>query len=370
MIPSIYIKNYRNLEELSIESFGHVNLIAGKNNTGKSSLLEAVSIIIKNGDLNWIKKILDGRDEYLSSGDEYSIVKNNIKSYSSIFSGRKFSVKNEDNIRIQKSISELGEQYIEIGFDFFPRGEMTTQFPFKYQKLKRENDLNTLISEEIELSIINKYGKMIFPMDEEKPQKRNYIKEVDVSDKLQYIKMLTDEKDYAGVLWDNITLTYKEESVLQALRIIEGNIERIALVKSNILDHKRDVVVKLQRNENLIPLSSMGDGINRVFIIILSMVNCENGYLLVDELENGLHYTVQEQLWKVIFDLSYKLNIQVFSTTHSSDCIRSFAKVINMEEKYKDSKLIRLDLVKGRIGRTEYDAEELKIAEEQDIETR
>ena len=65
----------------------------------------------------------------------------------------------------------------------------------------------------------------------------------------------------------------------------------------------------------------MGDGINRILTIILAMVNCENGYLLIDEFENGLHYSVQEKLWEIIFYLAKRLNIQVFATTHSNDTI-------------------------------------------------
>ena len=73
----------------------------------------------------------------------------------------------------------------------------------------------------------------------------------------------------------------------------------------------------------------MGDGINRILTIILSMVNVENGYFFIDEFENGLHYSVQKDLWKMIFYLAEKLNIQVFATTHSSDCINAFQEVIN-----------------------------------------
>ena len=73
----------------------------------------------------------------------------------------------------------------------------------------------------------------------------------------------------------------------------------------------------------------MGDGINRILTIILAMLNCENGVLLIDEFENGLHYSVQHQLWKVINDLSTKLNVQVFATTHSMDTLRSLSELIN-----------------------------------------
>ena len=63
---------------------------------------------------------------------------------------------------------------------------------------------------------------------------------------------------------------------------------------------------------------------NRLFGMILALVNVSEGILLIDEFENGLHYSVQLETWRMIFRLATEMNIQVFATTHSSDAIRSF----------------------------------------------
>lgn len=113
----------------------------------------------------------------------------------------------------------------------------------------------------------------------------------------------------------------------------------------------------------------MGDGINRILSIILAMVNCEGGVLLIDEFENGLHHTVQEQLWKVIFSLADQLDIQVFATTHSNDCIRVFEEVLNSSEDYT-GKLIRLEREGTMIKTVDIDADELEILTQHNIEIR
>jgi AAA15 family ATPase/GTPase len=100
------------------------------------------------------------------------------------------------------------------------------------------------------------------------------------------------------------------------------------------------------------------------------LVNADKGFLLIDEFENGLHYTVQEQLWNIIFSLSQKLDIQVFATTHSEDCIRSFENVLNRSTDFHDGKLVRLDNENGIIKQVEFNAKELQIATEQNIEIR
>jgi AAA15 family ATPase/GTPase len=112
----------------------------------------------------------------------------------------------------------------------------------------------------------------------------------------------------------------------------------------------------------------MGDGINRILTIILALVNCDHGYLMVDEIETGLHYTVLFVLWKVIYELASKLNVQVFATTHSTDCIRcygDFLKEIDIE-----GNLIRLDNFDDGIKATLYPVPEILIAKEHQIEVR
>lgn len=114
----------------------------------------------------------------------------------------------------------------------------------------------------------------------------------------------------------------------------------------------------------------MGDGINRILTIILALVNSKDGYLLIDEFENGLHYSVQEKLWEIIFKLSNILNVQVFATCHSLDSIKSFEKILNINTDNDNSKLIRLDNKNGKIIQEEFNADELNIATNQNIEIR
>ncbi len=62
----------------------------------------------------------------------------------------------------------------------------------------------------------------------------------------------------------------------------------------------------------------------------LALTTCENGIVLIDEIENGLHYSVQEEMWKMIFEIAEHLNVQVFATTQSIDAIKAFGKIVNM----------------------------------------
>ena len=65
----------------------------------------------------------------------------------------------------------------------------------------------------------------------------------------------------------------------------------------------------------------------RLFHLILSLVTAKDGVLLIDEFENGLHWSTQSKAWQLIFTLSAQWNVQVFCTTHSKDCINGFEEI-------------------------------------------
>ena len=181
-----------------------------------------------------------------------------------------------------------------------------------------------------------------------------------------YVEARVSDSDKNAVLFDRISLSPDEEHVVDALRIINPHIERITFVTSS---NKRDryPIVTLKNDTRRYRLSAMGDGINRILTIILSMLNCKNGVLLVDEFETGLHYSVQEQLWNIIFSLSKKLNIQVFATSHSRDCIEGFA---NQNDGQKGL-LIRMENRGESIVPVQYtNKDDILFAIKRDIEIR
>lgn len=76
------------------------------------------------------------------------------------------------------------------------------------------------------------------------------------------------------------------------------------------------------------PLSFFGDAMNRIADFILRIVNNKNSLLLVDEIENGIHYENQEEIWKILFNLCEKYNVQLFATSHSYEMIEAYKNVI------------------------------------------
>ena len=351
MLNSLYIKNFRNLEELTIESLGRVNLITGKNNTGKSSVLEAVALWVTDGNFSLLLNIIHNRDEFIESNNRYTDAEQpNIKTFSSIFTNRHAGYDIKNSIRIGTSSNNS----LILKFSNYKHKDAfkETNNPIHKREIlcfevlnNEEEVLHTSVIEDIEIQ-----GHLNIEL----PQ-------------FQFVSSHDINRLNNGNLFDKTILTEKEQHVIDALKIIEPKTERIAFVQQN---GHRKAVIKLSDTPEVLPLQSMGDGINRILTIILALVNCEKGYLLIDEFENGLHHTVQEQLWRVIFYLAKKLNIQVFATTHSWDCIAAYENVLNDEEIKTDGKLIRLEHKNDKIRAVAYRKSQLKSATDFGIEVR
>lgn len=376
MLESIDIKNYRNLKEIRINSFGTVNLITGKNNTGKSTLLEAIAVYATKCDMTLLYQLLEERGENLRQSEpnpNYTDL--NIKTFSSLFTNRMVSYDISDSISIGSVENTL------FGDEKSAEDTIHIRFIKYIDDIQKDDEGNTIrrrisFESELEIQLANykigleiRYGKNVItlPLSEERLYRFGY-KRLGETVNLQYIRTRNIDRDINGKLFDNITLTEKESYIIDALKIIEPNVERIAFVKDST--RERTAVIKLSNIPNVLPLRSMGDGINRILTIILALINSDNGYILIDEFENGLHYTVQEKLWLIIFNLAEKLNVQIFATTHSEDCISSFQNILNNHNTSIKGQLIRLDKKNERIFQVEFDAKELKIANENNIEVR
>ncbi|RLC14774.1 MAG: hypothetical protein DRI57_13935 [Deltaproteobacteria bacterium] len=188
---------------------------------------------------------------------------------------------------------------------------------------------------------------------------------------VSYIPTQFLSMDILATLWDRAVLTSYFDNVRKFLKIISENFEDIAFVKVNNIE--RTGMVKLANLDGPIPLNGMGDGMLRILQLVLGIFPARNGFLLIDEFENGLHFSVQKQIWKLIFELASDLNIQVFATTHSWDCIEAFSIAANQSD--EEAVLFRIGKSvvpndKGKTIATVFDKNSLHNLTQSDVELR
>lgn len=363
-MKELSIDNYKSLKKLEIKNLDRVNLITGKNNTGKSTVLEALSLFAEKGNISWIRELLDIRGEIMKYTSDNINSDLNLKLLASLFSDRKVGFDNNSKIRIQSNIESL-----ELGFVRYVDEEVVekdnsgSEILFSKRRVitNEQDSANASIGFEIRTDSNSRINDLERDLFRRRPRMDAF--------NFHLINSSGDDVLNNAVLWDQITLSDKEELVIDALKIIEPRITRLSFVGDDRFRNERHPIVKLSHTTNLYPLKAMGDGINRILNMTLALVNSDNGYLLIDEFENGLHYSVQENLWEIIFDISKKLNVQVFATTHSQDSIRSFANVLSKGEEYSGS-LFRLERFNEEVRSFLFTEEEVKEAAIQEINLR
>jgi len=132
--------------------------------------------------------------------------------------------------------------------------------------------------------------------------------------------------------------------------------------------------VKMSDSPHPVPLNSLGDGMLRVLQLVLKVFAAKGGFWLIDEFENGLHFSVQEKVWALLFEMAQKLDIQIFATTHSWDCIESFAKAA-IDRKDVEGVLFRVgrsvrESDRGQVIATVFDEDALYNITQTDVEVR
>ena len=345
VIDNLTIQNFRLFESLEVKGIKRVNLIVGRNNAGKSALLEAFQLYFSAFSPFVIYQILTERQELLvqkMDGFEPSPLRH-------LFFNHKMPmpIKDKENLLISSSNVKL-----TVGVNLFD-----SYLLIQYNKL----DDNTLINEEWP---INNFNEFINSMEsivliKKRPKYTQNIRKLST-------KGLTDDR--ASSLWDSISLTSAQDDVIKAFHIIEPKITGLSFVAADNESNDRLPIIKLSDMPEPIPLKSLGDGMTRLFHIILSLVTAKDGVLLIDEFENGLHWSTQTKAWELIFILAKQWNVQVFCTTHSKDCINGFEDVWTQNP--EEAAFFRLYRKENQSHIKAYDLEMLSDAIETETEVR
>ena len=375
MLESFFVRDFRLFKHLELPQLGRVNLIAGKNGSGKSALLEAIHLYASNGNPRILADQIIERQEF---GDEK--VRNSGEFEIShplchIFSDRKMPQLGDNGVlmgilntqfQVQFTLGAFKEEINRKDSTIYHRRITEPQ-----QLPEQKEDIDWFIFVEEEGTLLNALSLRTY--SERYFDPRNTFRDPleKARFEAQYVPAQSIDEDHIALLWDEVSLTDQEIEVIQGIQIVNPEVSGLNFVNSsgeNRHTGRRIAIVKLQSQSLPIPLKSLGDGIYRLLYIILALVNAKDGILLIDELENGLHWKIHPKVWDVIFCLSEKLNVQVFATTHSGDCIRGFESAWG--EHQDAGTFFRLDVKDDNVKATYYNHEILHDAIVADVEVR
>ena len=323
-LRSFTVEGYRGIRSLTLPELGRVNLFVGKNNAGKTSLLEALSLFIHRN-----SKILA------------AILLDTVREHSDLpppsFTATKQTPEAGDLERVVDAVEGLFHGSFEgsplrpitVRTNGPPTGGITISLPWSDDGARSPDDgggqrpaLIDPSSALLRLRTERHTGGV--PL-EWFSRRIPVIQRGGATGALSISAMGLGAFD-ARKLWDRIAIAGMEHLVEDALRAVVPDLDRVLLVGESA---SRTVLCALRGTARPVPIKSMGDGPNRVFGLAVALVESRGGALLIDEVENGLHHTVQHEVWNAIFTLAERLNVQVFATTHSWDAVVAFQDAAN-----------------------------------------
>ncbi len=383
MLQSLKIEGFRGFQNFEMANLGRINLLVGKNNSGKTSILEAIQFLYAQnnidiflepisyrGEFGWSESNLPSRTKvfeicHLFPGHEI------IPSKEIIIIGSRESHQESVTISVKSipiQLSLFSDKNDDLNNDNIFDDEEWNKLllSIRWSQSQKPIELELLANGTLARDSIRRMASL---------SRISHKIGIDNKIELRFLTPFSLTSSDMAALFDNIVLSPLEDLIIESLKIIEPKIERIASIGSgkystaNNLGVRGGFLIKIKNHDQPIPIGSLGDGFWRMLGLVLAMVNLENGILLVDEIDSGLHFTVMTDMWKVVWETAKKLNIQVFATTHSRDCWQSLAELIT-EEKITDNEITIQRIDREKSQSVIFDPEEIVIAATSNLEVR
>jgi AAA15 family ATPase/GTPase len=296
MLNKIEIERFRGIKHASIEGFKQINLFFGKNDCGKSSLLE--SLFLASGLSNPLLPIhinfMRGYSKTHLNGLKLNFY--NLDSSLPIH----IRMENEESRDLKINLIEQIQENVSLNAD--DTNILTTveeckfglKFDFAINDKHFESQLrfDSANSTDATRIISEQYVESL---------RCTYLSsKYDFSASIQGLKNILQNKD--------------EHFIIEGLRLIEPGVKDFIFTDKEML-----VDIGLS---NRIPVNMMGDGARKIVSLLTAVYDCKDGALLVDEISNGFHYSVMCNLWKVLINAAIRNNTQLFVTTHDVDSIK------------------------------------------------
>ena len=357
MLNNLTIENFRGIQKLSIKDMRRLVLISGKNNVGKSSVLEAIFFMMDHLSPDSFSRMNNFRG--------LTVMTNGVSIWEPLF----FQMNPDNTIRITAT-----------------RGEDTLKLSYS-----KDDSYIPALNGGIPQNVVGSFQSFA---------KRNYTLRFDfnVAGTLDYSETGHFTISDSGMLRELhnengdkqlIELTYtsfvnnnfvrSDRAILDRMGKAEINGEKGKIIGfMNHIDPTITDIVTLSVNgipqlyinthNKLLPVQFSGDGINKLLYIVLSIMDARDGILLIDEIDTGFHHSMYKTLWEIVADVSKDYNCQVIATTHSYESI--MGAVEGVKKHPEDFSFYRIGNDKEGLKsfRSSYDL--LKSALRSDMEVR
>ncbi len=343
MLESLTIKGFRGHEERTFKRLARVNLLVGPNNAGKTAVLDAVEMLVRNGHPRTIASLASRRAGEYASAFDYREGDPLPPAVRYLFHGY------GDSGKASFELTSEGKPARVLAMSWEDRSEEGVYPEAAMIEILRDRQLKETLG-------VGTY------MPEPSVVGRS-------RERVQFVSPLGATAASLRPLWGSIVGNPDEDQVLAAMQILDDRLDRVVFSTDADNEPTPKIFVRLKGVRERVPLSSLGDGMRRMLGIAIRAVKARDGWLVLDEVDSGLHFSAMQRLWRWLINYAMESNTQIFATTHSSDCVNALGWLHRSEPALTDSTaLFRLE--PGQVAATRYTADELQVVAENGLEVR
>ena len=356
-IKNLEIKNFRGIDSLEIKDFGRVNIFLGQNNSGKSTVLEGIFLLtgMANPDMPQSLNRIRNRNIYANFKDIlYLFRKMDIKTPPEFYAEQLDGDGRRLWLNMTYVFDEQNQLALANGMNGMPPVSETKTY-LNTLEMNFETDVKGIVKKYQSFITIKPDGLMT-----NKKITEGYLEKYETS-------FLT--ADLWGInlatALSELFKRKKKDLVLNRLTHFDARIKDIDILQD-------DIYVDFEDMQEKLPLRMTGDGLRRYLNIVAASANPQNNILLIDEIDNGLHYSAYKKLWEAIFALATTTNKQVFVTTHSKETLCQLNEMLEEHSEYQQEMRLYTIAQTQKKGHQayKYTYEGLSGACENDIELR
>jgi len=361
MVTAMEIKNFRCFEDFSIENLTPITIIGGKNNSGKTALLEALVVPLSVTFPTVFWDLLNFRN-----------IGVNISTPTQLWNPLFYNMSDNEKFSIQIFQDKNKPVKFTASKSY---GGMVERNGAKKRLFSQESSkFFTSLKVEIDNGIYKGSGTYTLPN-----QLSNTANEIEFKADSNVSKV---PLPYGAVtLCRSVTTTgtsvaesvsqmnldkHKKNLLVDTMKNFDSNISDANM----ILDNGSPYIYVTLNSGKHIPISYMGDGINKAVEILVDILNLSNGILLIDEVENGFHYSLYQSLMKVFCQTALDVHCQIILTSHNRDFIEATLSVMEQLGRLKDLSYQRLGFYKGQRKAFLFSGDSLFSAFESNMEMR
>ena len=355
MLKTLELSRYRRFESYRLGGLMRVNLLVGMNNCGKTSILEAVELLVSGGSLSALQESAVRRGE-IDEDEGYGADVSHVFFGHECAPGARFDLSSPDSdkrlVGTILSLEEVGEAADRWGAVAGRRQFESQEEPAAAFGLSLDADGGRHF-----LVPVADSGSLLG---------RSWSRSARGGASGRDVRFLDFEPASMQTAWNTVVANRRETDVVEAMRILVPDIDSVVFLagrrRPNILVGRRDARFRL-------PVGTFGEGMRRLLAVSMALVGSEGGCLLIDEIDTGFHWRVMEDMWRLVVEGAARSNVQVFATTHSYDCIKGLGELIRSRPDLAES--VAVHKVHHKLEQAvAIPGGEVPIAVEQDIEVR